>query len=89
MKTSKHASIRMQQRGIPRHVVESILLYGSKRRISGGAVARYIPKKAFRHLAQSVPRSEYQALSQSKNVYLVVSNDVIITAGHRTRKFRN
>jgi len=87
MQTSRHAQIRMQQRGIPEQIVRNIIAYGSTRRVAGGAIARFMSKKDLKALLQTLPKKECIELDKHKGIYVVMDNSHVITVGHRTRRF--
>jgi len=87
MNTSKHAYTRMQQRGIPIQIVQKIITYGSYQRVPGGAISRYLSKRDFKILARSLAREDYVELDKYKSVYVILSNDNVVTVGHRTRRY--
>lgn len=87
MNTSKHAQIRMQQRGIPEQIVKNIITYGSTRKVAGGAIARFISKKDLKGIATLLPRNECIQLDRHKGVYVVMDSNSVITVGHRSKRF--
>lgn len=87
MLTTHHATIRMQQRGIPEQVVRNIIAHGSTRKAPGGATARFISKKDLLHLSRLLPKNECMQLDRHKRVYVVMDQESIITVGHRTKRF--
>ena len=87
MLPSQHATIRMQQRGIPDQVVRNIIAHGSTRKAPGGAIARFISKKDLQSLTSLLPRNERIQLDRHKGVYVVLDDEHIITVGHRTKRF--
>lgn len=89
MLPSQHATIRMQQRGIPEQVVRNIISYGTSRKVPGGAVARFMSNKDLKGLSRVLPKNERTQLDRHKSVYVVMDDAHIITVGHRTRRFYN
>ena len=89
MKTTQHAEIRMQQRGIPATVIENIITHGATRKVPGGAVARFMSKKALSSISFKLPKADRIALDRHKNVYVVMDSDHVITVGHRHKRFFN
>ena len=87
MTATQHATIRMQQRGIPEQVVRNIIVHGSSRKAPGGAVARFVSKKDLKRLARSLPKNECKQLDRHKSVYVVMVSESVITVGHRTKRF--
>ena len=89
MITTQHAQIRMQQRGIPATVIENIIEHGVTRKVPGGAVARFMSKKALNSIGFKLPKPERIALDRHKNVYVVMDCEQVITVGHRYKRFYN
>ena len=87
MLTTHHATIRMQQRGIPEQVVRNIIAHGSIRKVPGGATAGFISKKDLQRLTRLLPRNESKQLDRHKSVYVVMDDESIITVGHRYKRF--
>lgn len=87
MLASQHATIRMQQRGIPAQVVRHIIDHGSTRKVPGGAIARFMSKKDLQRLPLMLPRNDCLQLDRHKRVYVVMDDNCIITVGHRTKRF--
>ena len=87
MVATQHATIRMQQRGIPEQVVRNIIAHGTTRKAPGGATARFISRKDLQRLTRSLPKNECKQLDRHKSVYVVMDCESIITVGHRTRRF--
>jgi len=89
MNPSRHAQIRMQQRGIPAQVVRNIITYGQARRVAGGATAQIITTRSLKRLSNELPKNDCVELERYKNVYVVMDNNSIITVGHRKKRFKN
>jgi len=87
MLATQHATIRMQQRGIPKQVVRNIIAHGTSRKAPGGAIARFVSKKDLQRLSRLLPKNECTQLDRHKSVYVVMNEESIITVGHRTRRF--
>lgn len=87
MLATHHATIRMQQRGIPQQVVRNIIAHGTTRKAPGGAVARFVSKKDLQRLSRLLPKNECTQLDRHKSVYVVMNDESIITVGHRTKRF--
>lgn len=81
---TQHARIRMQQRAIPTAAIDLLLRFG-KRRHAMGTIRLDFDKRARRrvaeHFAPSTP--PYRLM----NIYAVVNGDVLVTIGHRTKRF--
>lgn len=82
-----HAHARMQQRGVPPLIVEWLLEYGASE-VSHGAVRRYFDKRARKQLASIVGHQVVDRLGDLLNLYVVEGNGRVVTAGHRTKRFR-
>jgi len=85
--TSEHAKVRMQQRGIPPHVVDNIINYGSTRKVKGGAVARFMNRESLRLAREELSKREQLDLDRHKQVYVIVECDRVITVGHRQERY--
>ena len=83
---SHHARARMQQRGIPDDRVERLLAFGCEMHARRGAVIVYFDRAARnRARAHAVTPEE---LDRLRGVYLVITNGVVATVGHRYRRVR-
>jgi hypothetical protein len=85
---TNHAQARLQQRGIPVYVVESLLDFGRETHDHRGGT-----KIFFDHRARSSLRKAagdlYKAMVPYLNTYIVVSLDgALITTAHRTRRIK-
>lgn len=77
---SRHASIRAQQRGIPRSVLNNIYRFGEVRNASG-AISYLLTKEALDDASAELSKQEVQQLSRFRDVYLVVGDQQkVITA---------
>ena len=47
MKISQHASVRLQQRGIPMSAIDCIMLFGTPEKAKGGAVRYRFTNKSY------------------------------------------
>ncbi|TXN17218.1 hypothetical protein FV219_00900 [Methylobacterium sp. WL122] len=84
-----HAEARLQQRAIPLFVVEMLAEFGSAARC-GGAERLTFDKAARRRLARYLGGDRsLRMIDRWLGVYAVISdNGRLITASHRTRRFR-
>lgn len=89
MKLTKHASSRLQQRGIPPIVVDLLQRYGAVERAGKGAVTYYFDKSSRRKvMAYAGPLG--RALEEFLDYYAVVADDgSVITAAPRLGKVRH
>jgi len=85
--TSLHAQARMQQRGISARLVRNVVDYGSTYRVLGGAVARRVTRKDLKELDEVLPKKELIDLDRHRDVYVVISNNNVVTVGHRSTRF--
>ena len=84
---TQHAEVRMQQRGIARSTLESLLDYGSQAHDHHGATILYFDKKARSRLLKDSGRVAYRVAEKQLNTYAVVSNDgAVVTVGRRSRR---
>lgn len=67
---TQHATIRMQQRGIPEQVVRNIIAPGSTHKVHGGATAGFVSKKDLQRLARRLPKNQSKQLDPHKSVYV-------------------
>jgi hypothetical protein len=86
---SKHAEIRLRQRGIPPAVVEWLVSYGSSHFDHHRGLVFYFDSRSRAVLRSTVDRAVLARYSEHLDCCVVVStNDEVITVGHRTRRFR-
>lgn len=84
---TQHAAKRMQQRNVPPLIVNWLHEYGAVKH-SHGAVKRYFDKPARKRLARDVGEQVVDRLGSLLNLYIVEGNEKLITAGHRTQRFK-
>jgi hypothetical protein len=83
---TNHAQARLQQRGIPVYVVESLLDFGCETHDHRGGTKIFFDHKALNRLRQTSSVS-YRNLERYLNTYVVLGSDgTLITAAHRTRR---
>ena len=89
VRRTKHAEIRARQRGIPRVVLDWLIHYGTPHHDHRRGVVFYFDSRSRAALRNIVDRQTFARHSGHLNCYAVVgANGDIITAGHRTQKFR-
>jgi hypothetical protein len=86
--TTYHAEARQRQRGIPGFVVESLVDYGKVNHDHHGAEILTFPKAVRQKLRNTLPKSTYVALESHFDCYAVLSEGVIVTVGHRTKRMK-
>ncbi len=85
---SRHAGSRLQQRGLPRAVIEWLQQFGAEEHDKHGAVIRYFNKEARRRLEQALGRRVVRRMEDLLDAYLVEHDGRVITIGHRTQRLR-
>ena len=83
---TRHAEIRMQQRGIPPLILDWLLQYGQEAHDHQGAIIRYFDKRSIRRLRSEVGSAPVGRLADYLNAYLVESDGAVLTAGHRFKR---
>jgi hypothetical protein len=83
---TQHAAVRMQQRGITRTTLESLLEYGVQTYDHHGATIVYFNRKARARLMRDTPRARYRVMEKQLNAYAVVADGEVVTVGHRHRR---
>jgi len=83
IKVTRHAAARMQQRGIDKLTVFLLREYG-RRQYDGDATIRYLDRRGAEKLAGKL-RELGQDMKRLRTLYLVESDDVLVTVAHRTR----
>ena len=87
MDMTKHARIRVQQRGVNRVVLDCLLAYGHHEPDHKGCQIVTFDSKAMDDLARYESRELKTKASDSAHLYAVVDSDgVIVTTGHRFRR---
>lgn len=90
MISTKHCALRMQQRGIPRIVLDALVDFGSTKRTRGGE--RLFFDKAARRRLQRLPEgnSLLKQLERWLRVYAVLADDGnIVTVAFGYRRLRD
>ena len=84
---SHHASIRVQQRGVNRDVLDCLLAYGRHAHDHQGGQVVTFDAGSLDDLTLEAPQSVRARATDSRNLYAVLSADgVVITAGYRFRR---
>ena len=84
---TKHAHVRIQQRGIPTAVVENLLDFGREVHDHHGGLIVYFNRRARETLRRSCGNEKYKRIEGHLDVYAVVAiSGDIVTVGHRTRR---
>ena|SRR5687767_260837 len=84
---TRHASSRMQQRGITSAALDCLLDYGREAHDHRGAVTVYFDKAARRRLARDADAKTRKGIAQLARLYAVLGGDgEVVTVGHRFRR---
>ncbi len=87
IRLTDHAAVRTQQRGIPAWFLDLLVEHGKPRHDGHGAVVMSVSKHTRRRLQRLMPPKSYAQAERWFNVYAVLSSDdVLITAAHRTQR---
>jgi Domain of unknown function (DUF4258) len=73
LELTQHAEVRMQQRGITRSMLDSLLDYGAILHDHRGATIVYFDRKARTRLLQQSGGMAYRKLEKQLNTYAVVA----------------
>jgi len=84
---TKHAQLRMQQRGIPESALQLLLRYGKYQHDGHGAEIVTFNKAARNCLKKHETHACYVRAERHFDVYSVITDEVIITIGHRKQRF--
>lgn len=84
---TEHAQARLQQRGIPGTVLESLLDFGREAHDHHGSAIVYFDHRARERLRRAFGRDTYKRLEPHLDAYAVVAADgSVVTVGHRTQR---
>lgn len=82
-----HAQARLQQRGIPPVVVESLLDFGCQTYDHRGGTILFFDHKSRIKLRRQVASDSYKRIESHLDAYAVLGEDgAIVTVGHRTQR---
>ncbi|MCB2041997.1 MAG: hypothetical protein KDH48_15105 [Rhodoferax sp.] len=87
---TRHATRRIQQRGVPPWFLQLLLAYGHSRHDGHGAVIKTVDRAARGRMQAALSRADYVAAEAYFDVYAVVAldDDAVVTVAHRTRRRR-
>jgi hypothetical protein len=85
---TRHARVRLQQRGIPAWFLKLLVEHGRAHHDGHGAVIRTVDRAMRNRLRETLTRSDFVAAERWLGVYAVVATDdqAIVTAAYRTRR---
>ena len=82
-----HANARLQQRGIPRALLDGLLSYGREVHDHHGSAVVYFDRKARQLLRDVCGTREFIKIESKLDTYAVVGADgAVITVGKRTKR---
>ena len=85
---TKHAQIRMQQRGIPPLIADWLRDYGTCEHIGKGAVSWFFDKKSRRALERDVGKEMIKRTEDLLDYYLIEKDGRVETVAKRYRRLR-
>jgi hypothetical protein len=85
MVLSKHALIRMQQRGIPRRVVDWLAAYGAVD-YQHGSELYYFNQRSRRALERDLGHRLVRRHEKALDAYMVCARGLVATVGHRYQR---
>ena len=84
---TKHASVRIQQRGIPIAVLENLIEFGREAHDHHGCRIVYFNRHDRAYLRQDCGEEKYKRIERHLNAYAVVARrGDVVTVGRRTRR---
>jgi hypothetical protein len=84
---TRHASKRLQQRGIPPAAVDALLSYGAVEFDHQGGSIYYLDKRSRRRMEGALNESGPRQVKALRSIYAVVGPDgEVVTVGHRRRR---
>ncbi len=87
LRLTDHASVRLQQRGIPQWFLRLLIEHGKTTHDGHGALLKSVSKATRRRLQSVLSHRQYVQAERYFDVYAVVSGDeAVITAAHRTHR---
>jgi hypothetical protein len=86
---TRHAAVRMQQRGIPPLIEQWLEQYGEEDYDGKGGVRRYFSKRSIRALERDVGRGPVTRMSDYLRIYKIdsASDGHTITVAYKTKHF--
>lgn len=87
IRLTRHAAVRMQQRGIPAWYLRLLVEHGKTTHDGHGATLKSVCKATRERLRHLLSRPEYARAERYFSVYAVVSeDDAVVTAARRTHR---
>lgn len=88
MKTSAHANIRSQQRGIPPLVIDLLMQFGTREHDLRGAEVLYFDRRSRKKL-EAYAGGLIGKLNEHLDAYAIVSGGKVITVGARYKRINH
>jgi len=88
MTMTKHAMVRQQQRVIPPLIIDWLCQFGFRITGMNGTTVVYFDKESRRVLRSEVGHIIVRRLSDMMDAYLVMTDEKIITVGHRFKSLK-
>ena len=86
LQLTRHATARLQQRGVPRWFLRLLIDHGKAVHDGHGAVIRLVDKGARKRLQRVLSRTAYASAERYFDVYAVLTpDDAVVTVAHRAR----
>ena len=82
MSPTKHARIRLQQRGLREHLIDIIMVYGSFENAPGGAMKVFFGKKEKQSVLHEI-KSLMKMVERASGGTLILKDNTLITAYKR------
>lgn len=87
---SNHARARLQQRGIPANVIETLLDFGREEYDHRGSRIVYFDRRTRCQLQRAVGQASYKRIERHLDAYAVVAGSgEVITVGHRKQRINH
>ena len=85
---TKHAEVRMQQRGVSAEVLDLLLRYGRRTRAGKGAEIVFFDKWARRRILNMPGRGAIRRDTKQLKSYAVCKGEIVLTAGKLYKRVR-
>ena len=89
MNMTKHAIARQQQRAIPPLIIDWLCQFGCRITGMNGTTVIYFDKDSRRTLCSEVGHIVVRRLSDMMDAYVVMTDERIITVGHRFKPLKH
>jgi hypothetical protein len=84
---TRHAGVRLKQRGIGLHALDDLLAYGAVQFDHHGGRIYYLDKRARRDIEQDLGKAGGRKIESLRRLFAVVAADgAVVTVGHRYQR---